>query len=156
MTFTDIFKNSFMEQFSQVEVDAKQILITLIITACMALFVFFIYMLTTRKGFYAKSFNISLVAMAIITASIILAVQSSVVISLGMVGALSIVRFRTAVKDPRDTAYIFWSIAIGICCGVADYTVGVPLHISQWTRCSSWHLGNDRFVYLLVLSQPYT
>ena len=70
-----------------------------------------------KKIFYSKSFNIALAVIAVVTAAIILAVQSSIVISLGMVGALSIVRFRTAVKEPMDLCFLFWSIAVGICCG---------------------------------------
>ena len=77
----------------------------------------------TRKTFYSKNFNITLAGVTVITASLILTMQSSVVLSLGMVGALSIVRFRTAIKDSRDTVYIFWSIIVGICCGVGDYAV---------------------------------
>lgn len=129
MTFSDIFKNSFMENFSYVEVNAKQMVISLTVTAVMALFVFAIYRITTRKDFYSKSFNISLVAMAIITASIILAIQSSIVISLGMVGALSIVRFRTAIKNPMDLVFLYWSIGLGIICGAGLYEIAIVLSL---------------------------
>ena len=77
----------------------------------------------TRKAFYSKSFNVSLVALSLITAAIILSIQSSVVISLGMVGALSIVRFRTAVKEPMDLVFLFWSISVGIICGAGLFVI---------------------------------
>ena len=79
----------------------------------------------TRKTFYNKNFGISLAALAIITAAIIMTIQSSIVISLGMVGALSIVRFRTAVKEPMDLVFLFWSISTGIICGANLYLLGV-------------------------------
>lgn len=87
------------------------------IACILACYIFVVYRLVTKKIFYSKSFNIALAVIAVVTAAIILAVQSSIVISLGMVGALSIVRFRTAVKEPMDLCFLFWSIAVGICCG---------------------------------------
>lgn len=95
MTFKDIFKNSFLNGFSS-GIDVKTILIGLAITTVLSLYIFFIYRLVTRKTFYAQTFNLSLIAMAVITAAIILTIQSNIVLSLGMVGALSIIRFRTA------------------------------------------------------------
>jgi uncharacterized membrane protein YhiD involved in acid resistance len=90
------------------------ILAALLWTTILALYIYFCYRIMTRKSFYSKSFNIALVAMALITAAIILTIQSSIVVSLGMVGALSIVRFRTAIKEPLDIAFLFWAIAAGI------------------------------------------
>ena len=81
--------------------------------------------MAAKKTFYSKTFNIALALIAVITASIILAMQSNLVISLGMVGALSIVRFRTAVKDPMDLVFLFWSISIGIICGAGMYLIAV-------------------------------
>lgn len=81
------------------------------------MYIFFVYRLITRKTFYNKSFNISLAANTIIVTAIILTIQSSIVLSLGMVGALSIVRFRTAIKEPMDLTFLFWSISVGIICG---------------------------------------
>jgi uncharacterized membrane protein YhiD involved in acid resistance len=83
----------------------------------------------TRKTFYSKTFNISLAGIALITSGIILTIQSSLVVSLGMVGALSIIRFRTAVKDPMDLMFLFWSISIGIICGVGLAEIAVVLSI---------------------------
>ena len=114
MGFQDVFKKSFLEGFSGMDITTGKIAATLFVTALLALYVFMIYRLVTRKVFYSKNFNISLAAMSLITAAIILAMQSNLVISLGMVGALSIVRFRTAVKEPLDLAFLFWAIAVGI------------------------------------------
>jgi uncharacterized membrane protein YhiD involved in acid resistance len=83
----------------------------------MAVYIFAVYRIVTRKTFYNKNFNISLAAVAVIVAAVIMTIQSSIVVSLGMVGALSIVRFRTAVKDPMDLVFMFWAISIGIICG---------------------------------------
>ena len=84
----------------------------------------------TRKVFYSKNFNIALAALSLITAAIILAMQSNLVISLGMVGALSIVRFRTAIKDPMDLVFLFWSISIGIICGAGLYEVALVTSVA--------------------------
>ena len=93
-------------------------------------YVFLIYRLMTRKVFYSKSFNISLAALSMITAAIILAMQSNLVISLGMVGALSIIRFRTAIKDPMDLVFLFWSISIGIICGAGLFEVALVTSVA--------------------------
>lgn len=126
MTFKDIFKNSFIDGFSNT-VDEKTILIALAVTAALSLYIFFIYRLVTRKSLYSKTFNVSLIAMAVITAAIILTIQSNIVLSLGMVGALSIVRFRTAIKDPLDLVFLYWSISIGIICGAGLSLIAVVL-----------------------------
>lgn len=117
MSFKDIFKNSFLNAFAANDVSAPQIMLTLLLTCVIALYIFWVYRLLTRKTFYNKNFNISLAALAVITCIVILTVQSNIVISLGMVGALSIVRFRTAIKDPIDLVFLFWSISVGIACG---------------------------------------
>lgn len=83
------------------------------------------YYFTHAGGVYSKKFNVSLVMLTILTATVMTVIGNNIALSLGMVGALSIVRFRTAIKDSRDTAYIFWTIIVGICCGVGDYTVAV-------------------------------
>ena len=101
-----------------------------LITCVLALYVFVVYRVMTKKTFYSKSFNISLAAISIITAGIILTVQSSIVVSLGMVGALSIVRFRTAIKDPMDLIFLFWAIAIGIICGAGLAQVAVIVSLA--------------------------
>lgn len=128
MNFNDIFKNSFLNGF-QNGVDITEIIICLGITTILALYIFFIYRIVIRKTFYSNTFNLSLIAMAIITAAIILTIQSNIVISLGMVGALSIIRFRTAIKDPFDLVFLYWSISIGIICGAGLSVLAVALSL---------------------------
>ena len=130
MGFQDVFKKSFLEGFSGMDITTGKIAATLFVTALLALYVFMIYRLVTRKVFYSKSFNISLAALSLITAAIILAMQSNLVISLGMVGALSIIRFRTAIKDPMDLVFLFWSISIGIICGAGLYEVALVTSVA--------------------------
>jgi len=123
--FSDIFKKSFLQGFTGGDISTGRIAATLIVTVLIALYIFVIYRAVTRKTFYSKTFNISLVALSVITSAIILAMQSNLVISLGMVGALSIIRFRTAIKDPMDLVFLFWAISIGIICGAGLYEIAV-------------------------------
>ena len=125
MSFRDIIKKSVLESFTGSSITTTTVCVTLGITVILALYLFAVYYLSTRKTFYNKTFNVSLAAIAVITASIILAMQSNLAISLGMVGALSIVRFRTAVKDPKDLVFLFWSISICIICGAGIYEIAV-------------------------------
>ncbi len=111
-TFQDIFKSNFLENISSVTIFDMVLAITL--AFCLGLFIFLVYKKTYSGVMYSSGFGISLIAMAMITTLVILAVTSNVVLSLGMVGALSIVRFRAAVKEPLDIAYLFWSIGVGI------------------------------------------
>lgn len=117
MGFKDIFKKSFIHGFTRYDATPENIIVVFLIASIFALYIFFAYRLLTRRTFYSKSFNIALPALVLITAGVILTIQSSVVISLGMVGALSIVRFRTAIKDPMDLVFLFWAISTGIICG---------------------------------------
>ena len=117
MNFGDIFKKSFLQSISTGDISYKTVILTIGITCVFAAYVFFVYRFLSRKTFYDKSFNISLSAISVIVAAIVITIQSSLVVSLGMVGALSIVRYRTAVKSPMDLVFLFWAIAIGIICG---------------------------------------
>ena len=111
-TFQDIFKSSFLHRLDAVSlVDAA---LALALALCLGLFIFLIYKRTYRGVMYAPSFGVTLIALTLITTLLILAVTSNIVLSLGMVGALSIVRFRAAIKEPMDIAFLFWSIAAGI------------------------------------------
>ena len=130
MGFKDVFKKSFLEGFTSMDISAGRIMATFLVTCALACYVFLIYRLVTRKSFYSKGFNVSLAALSVITAAIILAMQSNLVISLGMVGALSIVRFRTAIKDPMDLVFLFWSISIGIICGAGLYEVALVTSVA--------------------------
>ena len=89
----------------------------------LACFIFLSYWLSHDGSIYSKKFNVSLVALTVITTTVMIVIGNNIALSLGMVGALSIVRFRTAIKDSRDTVYIFWTIVVGICCGSGDYLV---------------------------------
>ena len=117
MTFSEIFKKSFLAGFNMADISAKSVLLTLGLTCLFAAYIFFVYRVVTRKTFYRQSFNITLAMVSVIVAAIVLAIQSNIVVSLGMVGALSIVRFRTAIKDPMDLMFLFWSLAVGIITG---------------------------------------
>ncbi len=129
MSFKDIFKKSFLEGFSSTEITTMTVLVALTVACALALYIFFVYRIVTRKTFYSKSFNISLAGVTVTTAALILTMQSSVVLSLGMVGALSIVRFRTAIKDPMDLMFMFWSISVGIICGAGLAQVAFILSV---------------------------
>jgi len=120
MSVRDVIKNSFLNQINT-DISTTNVLVVLLATAILGVYLFFIYRMVCKKAFYSKSFAISLVVIALVTSIIIITIQSSVVISLGMVGALSIVRFRTAIKDPMDLAFLFWAISIGIICGANLY-----------------------------------
>ena len=100
----------------------EQILMNIGVAALLGFFVFISYYISHR-GIYSKKFNASLVILTVLTGTVMTVIGNNIALSLGMVGALSIVRFRTAIKDSRDTVYIFWAIIIGICCGVGDYLV---------------------------------
>lgn len=112
MTFNDIFKTSFLENVSSVSI--LDILLTIVLSFGIGLFIFLVYKKTYRGVMYSAGFGTTLIALTMITSIVILAVTSNVVLSLGMVGALSIVRFRTAIKDPLDIAFLFWAIGAGI------------------------------------------
>ena len=112
MTFKDIFKSNFLSNVSSISI--LDMLLALLLAFGIGLFIFFIYKKTFSGVMYSSSFAVTLVALTMITTLVILAVTSNVVLSLGMVGALSIVRFRTAIKEPLDIAFLFWSIAVGI------------------------------------------
>lgn len=112
MTFSDIFKSNFLENINSVTI--LDMAIALGLSFGLGVFIFMVYKKTFMGVMYSSNFSITLVALTMISTLVILAVTSNVVLSLGMVGALSIVRFRTAIKDPLDIAFLFWSIAVGI------------------------------------------
>ena len=112
MTFKDIFKSSFLENITSVSL--LDMFIALALAFGIGVFIFYVYKKTYSGVMYSSSFGVTLIALTLVTTLVILAVTSNVVLSLGMVGALSIVRFRTAIKEPLDIAFLFWSIAVGI------------------------------------------
>ena len=111
-TFQDIFKSSFLENVNSVSL--LDMLLALALAFGLGMFIFLVYKKTFSGVMYSSSFGVTLIALTMITTLVILAVTSNIVLSLGMVGALSIVRFRTAIKEPLDIAFLFWSIAVGI------------------------------------------
>lgn len=117
MSFVGTFLSWFLEHFTSEDVDMLQLILTLGLTTINAVYLFFVYRLLTRKTIYAKRYNITISAVALITASIIFTVQSDIRLSLGVVGALAIVRLRTAIKEPLDVVFLFWAVVVGICCG---------------------------------------
>lgn len=112
MNFNDIFKSSFLENVNSIPI--LDMVIAMVLSFVIGLFIFYVYKKSYSGVMYSSSFGVTLIALTMITALIILAVTSNIILSLGMVGALSIVRFRTAIKEPSDIAFLFWSIAVGI------------------------------------------
>ena len=129
MSTNDIIKKSILESFNS-DITNTTIIISMVITILIALYIYAIYRLCSNKNFYSKDFNKTLAIMTVITAAIVLAMQSNLVISLGMVGALSIVRFRNAVKNPLDLLFLFWSISVGIICGASLYQVAIIMSLA--------------------------
>ncbi len=127
LSFSDIFKKSFLEGYGTIS--PKTTALALLVSCVFALYIFLLYRVVTRKTFYSKSFNITLAGLTVITTAVILTIQSNIVLSLGMVGALSIVRFRTAIKDPMDLMFLFWSIGTGIVCGAGLAEIAAILAI---------------------------
>ncbi len=150
MTWEDFIKNT---DFFTAELSVMSIAYTLLFSFVLGLFVFFIYRVSYKGVMYSKTFNVTLIAMSMITSSIILAISSNIILSLGMVGALSIVRFRTAIKDPIDIAYLFWAIGMGIISGaglwmlalISSVLIGIILFVFS-------KISDVKTPYLLVIS----
>lgn len=126
MSIKDVIKSSVLESFTT-DISMKRIVIVLAVSLALGIYIFLVYRMAVNNEFYSKDFNRTLVLMAVVTAGIVLAVQSNLVISLGMVGALSIVRYRTAIKSSLDLFFLFWSISIGIICGAGIYLLAAAL-----------------------------
>ncbi|MBD2872688.1 DUF4956 domain-containing protein [Paenibacillus arenilitoris] len=122
--FTDILKKSVLENFAS-DISLAKILLTLGVAFVIGLFIFLLYKRIFSGVLYSKSFNVSLIGMTMITAVVIIAINSNLVLSLGMVGALSIVRFRTPIKDPTDLIFLFWAAVAGIVTGAGFFTLAV-------------------------------
>ncbi len=129
MSFSDIIKKSVLEGFAAADMSATYISAVMLETFLIALYIFFVYRFFTRSTFYNRNYAVSMSVISLVTAGIILAMQSNLVISLGMVGALSIVRFRTAIKEPMDLLFLFWSIGIGIVTGAGLFKLAVIMSI---------------------------
>ncbi|MCR5753499.1 MAG: DUF4956 domain-containing protein [Acetatifactor sp.] len=127
MSVKDIIKSSFLQSYQSTAMTVKMMLLYLLAAALIGIFIYGMYRLMTKNTFYSKTFNLSLMLLCVITAAIIITIQSSIVVSLGMVGALSIVRFRTAVKDPLDLVFLFWAISAGIITGARMVGLAIVL-----------------------------
>ena len=123
ITFADIIKGKFLEEFSAISMGDA--LIAIALSFALSLFIVFIYRATYAGVNYSRNFTGCLMMLSMVTTMVILVISSNMVLSLGMVGALSIVRFRTAVKEPTDTAFLFWAIATGIICGAGYITISI-------------------------------
>lgn len=128
VSIKDVIKNSFLKNFMEA-ISLQTLIVSSIVSLIFAVGVYIVYLLTCDKTIYSKKFNIAMSLMTVITSALVLAMQSNIVISLGMVGALSIVRFRTAIKEPKDLLFLFWSISNGIIIGAGLYSVAVVLAI---------------------------
>lgn len=125
MSFKDVIK----EGFSYSDMSTSKIVVSLLVAFALSMYVHVVYKYATKNQFYNRNYGVSMVVISVITAGIVLAMQSSLVISLGMVGALSIVRFRTAIKDPLDLLFLFWAISIGIVCGAGLYELAIIMSV---------------------------
>lgn len=153
MSVQDVIKKSFLQGFPAMEISIRTLALTLLVAGLLGIYIFWVYRLATVNTFYSKSFNVSLILMCVITTAIIITIQSSVVVSLGMVGALSIVRFRTAVKDPLDLIFMFWSISVGIICGAGMVGLAAALCIGSTVLVLVfYHLPEARKSMLLVIN----
>ena len=123
-----------LDNVGQLTIDV--IALRMFVATVLACFIYLSYMISHEGSIYSKKFNVSLMALTTITTAVMIVIGNNVALSLGMVGALSIVRFRTAIKDSRDTIYIFWAIVVGICCGAGDFMVAG---------------GSSAFTFLLLL-----
>ena len=150
-------KRTLFDGYTSMELQTTDILICLLLTTVIAVYIYLIYKQINKNSFYNKNFNMSLVALAIVTAAVILTIQSSIVVSLGMVGALSIVRFRTAIKDPMDLVFLFWSITVGIICGAGHAVIAIlsSAIITVVVFCLASSKGGKPHMVLLVNSDSY-
>lgn len=124
-TFQDIFKGDFLRDISTMNLTFIDLMATLMLALSIGIIIFLVYRFSFQGVVYSHTFNVTLLGMTVITAVLIRAISVNVVLSLGMVGALSIVRFRSAIKDPKDIMYLFWAIAMGIACGAGLYLLAV-------------------------------
>ena len=123
--FKDVIKKSFLDTNFVNSLNSSDIFINLVVTFCIGLFIFFIYKKTFQGVLYTQAFNVSLVMVSLVTTLIIMTISTNIILSLGMVGALSIVRFRTAIKDSMDIVFMFWAISVGIANGAGYFKISI-------------------------------
>ena len=154
MSGSDLIKKSVLEDFQlPTELDLVTVLITLGLAFVLGLFIFLIYKLTFNGVIFAKSFGTALIMLTLVTAMVIMPISTNLYLALGMVGALSIVRFRTAVKDPLDTIFMFWAIAAGIGLGARLFTVALLASGVIGVVLLIWNLFKSKknFPFMLVI-----
>lgn len=152
MGIKDVIKNSFIQNF-EIGISRNDIILTFIMAFIFTIFVFYVYKLTSKEVIYSKKFNVTMALMSIITTGVVLSMQANIVVSLGMVGALSIVRFRTAIKEPRDLLFLFWSISNGIIIGANLYVIAFVLAlVLVITMIILEKLPDKKLPYILVLN----
>ena len=135
------------------QLDTGTIVLRLVAATIIAAFIFLSYAISHSGSIYSRKFNVSLAALTVITTVVMIVIGNNIALSLGMVGALSIVRFRTAIKDSRDTIYIFWAIVVGICCGAGDYLVGAIGSVFAFLVLLIFgRIKNDNRVLLVIRS----
>ena len=151
-SFSDIFKNKFLANFTN-NISLSSVVITLAVAFAFALIIFFVYKLVCDNVVYSKKFNVTMSLMTLVTAAVVMSMQANVVVSLGMVGALSIVRFRTAIKEPKDLLFLFWSISNGIIIGAGVYSLACVLAVTLTLGLLLFdRLPGNKIPYLLVVS----
>lgn len=140
---------SMFEDTGSLSIEA--VVLHIVVAALLGLVIYLSYYYTHAGGVYSKKFNVSLLTLTVLTATVMTVIGNNIALSLGMVGALSIIRFRTAIKDSRDTTYIFWTIITGICCGVGDYRVAVIGSAAVFMILLIWgRVKNDNRILLIV------
>jgi len=125
LSFQDLIKKSYTQLNFSSTLSTSDIAIVLFVTFLIGMFIFYVYKKTFQGILYTQSFNVSLVMVAVVTSLVIMTISSNFILSLGMVGALSIVRFRTAIKDPMDIVFMFWAIAVGIANGAGFFKISI-------------------------------
>ena len=152
MNFSDILKKNFLDNFTGT-ISIQAVIITLLVALLFSVIVFYVYKLTSKNTIYSKNFNITMSLISIVTSGVVLSMQANIVVSLGMVGALSIVRFRTAVKEPRDLLFLFWSISNGIIIGAGVYSLVFIMAIILTIGLLVFDvLPSNKIPYLLVIN----
>ena len=150
INFSDIFKNNFLDKFTN-SISLSEVVITLGIALFFSFLIYFVYKFTCDNVIYSKKFNITMALMTMVTAAVIMSMQANVIVSLGMVGALSIVRFRTAIKEPKDLLFLFWSITNGIIIGAGIYSIAFVLMVILTIALLVFErLPGNKIPYLLV------
>jgi len=154
LNFSDLIKKKFLEDMGNLSINTNRIITVMLLSLAVGILIYFVYKKTFHGVVYNRSFNFTLIFISMVTAFIILPITSNLTLSLGMVGALSIVRFRTAVKEPIDIAYLFWAIAVGITTGAGFYSLTIlgSLFIAVVVVAFIYIRGNNANFYLLVIN----